>query len=74
MRRTRWNDLNPRTRQVLIGAATIEGALKAAALIDLARRPAGRVRGSKRAWALAITLTNSAGVVPIVYFTRGRRS
>jgi hypothetical protein len=51
----------------------IEGALKLAALIDLARRPASDVRGSKVKWALAIVLINSVGAVPITYFVRGRR-
>jgi hypothetical protein len=47
--------------------------LKIVALIDLWRRPAAQVRGSKLGWALAITLLNSVGAVPIAYLTRGRR-
>ena len=69
----KWGELNPRTRQVLIAGAAFEGTLKLAALIDLARRPAAGVRGSKRLWALAIVLINSVGAVPITYFVRGRR-
>jgi len=38
MRGNRWNELSPRTRRVIIAAASVEGALKTAALIDLARR------------------------------------
>ena len=53
---------------------TVEGLLKVAALVDLTRRPASEVRGSKRAWATAIVLVNSAGVLPVVYFRRGRRT
>jgi hypothetical protein len=53
--------------------AALEGAVKVAALVDLARRPASQVRGSKAAWATAITLVNSAGAVPLAYFLRGRR-
>jgi hypothetical protein len=60
-----------RRRPILIGAA-VEGGLKIAALIDLARRPAQDVRGSKRLWALAIAVINSAGVVPIGYWVYGR--
>jgi hypothetical protein len=71
--RKRWNDLSPRTRQVIIAAASVEGALKTAALIDLARRPSAQVQGSKVAWAVAIILVNSGGAVPIAYFVRGRR-
>jgi uncharacterized protein DUF5652 len=45
-----------------------------AALIDLARRPASAVRGSKPAWVVSVLLVNSAGVLPVAYFIRGRRS
>jgi hypothetical protein len=69
----RWNDLDPRIRLAVRLVAAVEAGLKIAALIDLARRPAAQVRGSKRWWALAITLVNSAGAVPLVYFLRGRR-
>lgn len=74
MARKRWQDLSPRTRRLLLTGACIEGALKTVALIDLARRPANRVRGSKAAWAVAIVLVNSAGAVPIAYLVRGRRA
>lgn len=73
MGRKRWNELSPRARRVIIAGASVEGVLKAAALIDLARRPAVEIRGSKAAWAVAIFLVNSAGAVPIAYFIRGRR-
>lgn len=74
MATTRWNDLSSRARRLIIAIGTFEGLLKIAALVDLARRPASGVRGSKLRWALAITLINSVGVVPITYFVRGRRS
>jgi hypothetical protein len=51
----------------------VEAGLKIAALIDLAQRPARGVRGSKVGWAVAITIVNAAGAVPIAYFLRGRR-
>ena len=70
--RGKWEQLNPRTQRTLTVIATVEGVLKAVALIDLARRPPSQVRGSKAAWATAITLINSAGLVPIAYFLRGR--
>ncbi|MGY4769641.1 hypothetical protein ACXC9Q_22205 [Kribbella sp. CWNU-51] len=73
MTRTKWHDLSPRRRRVMIAGAAIEGALKAAALADLARRPPTEVNGSKTLWALAITLINAAGMVPIAYFVYGRR-
>ena len=69
----KWNDLSPRVRRLVVAAAAVEGTLKVAALVDLVRRPADTVRGSKRAWAAAIVLVNSFGAVPIAYFVRGRR-
>lgn len=53
--------------------AAVEAGLKIAALIDLAQRPGPQVRGSKRSWAFAIALVNSAGAIPLIYFLRGRR-
>jgi hypothetical protein len=73
MARKKWNELSPRTRRLVVAGASVEGALKIAALVDLARRPADRVRGSKKAWATAIVLVNSMGAVPVAYFVRGRR-
>jgi hypothetical protein len=69
----RWKDIDPRLRRALVLVGAVEAGLKFAALIDLARRPARRVRGSKAKWAAAITVVNAAGAVPIVYFLRGRR-
>jgi hypothetical protein len=72
-RKRRWNELSLRTRRLIIVAATFEGLLKIGALIDLARRPADEVRGSKPKWATAIVLVNSGGALPLYYFARGRR-
>ena len=66
------NDLEPRTRRFIVAAAAIEGVLKIAALVDLARRPSNEVRGSKVRWAVAVSLINSLGVVPIAYLVWGR--
>jgi hypothetical protein len=70
----RWHDLSPRVRRLILVGGTVEGILKVIALIDLARRPSSQVRGSKLRWALSITLINSGGAVPILYFTRGKAS
>jgi hypothetical protein len=72
--RTKWNDLQPRTRRLIVAAGAVDALLKIAALIDLARRPANEVRGSKARWAAALTLTNSLGTVPLAYFAWGRRT
>jgi hypothetical protein len=55
-------------------AGAIDGALRIAALIDLARRPSHEVRGSKARWAAGVSLINSLGVVPSAYFVWGRRN
>ena len=73
MEKKRWSELDPRAQQAILVGGAFEAGLKVAALIDLAQRPRSNVRGSKAAWAAALVLVNSAGVVPIVYLLRGRR-
>jgi hypothetical protein len=68
-----WNELSERNRRVVVAVGAVEGILKIAALADLRRRPAEKVRGSKKVWAVVITLGNSAGVIPLLYFVWGRR-
>ena len=72
MARTTWQELSPRRRRIVIVTGVVDGVLKVAALVDLWRRPAAEVRGSKAWWAASLAVTNSAGVLPIVYFTYGR--
>ena len=72
-KKKKWDELNPRTRQLIIVAASLEGVLKIAALADLARRPSSEVRGSKARWAAAVSLINAFGAAPIAYFAYGRR-
>lgn len=69
----RWNDLDPRVRRAIIIGGAAEGALKIAALIDLKRRSSAEVLGPRIGWAAAITLINSVGAVPVLYFRFGRR-
>jgi hypothetical protein len=70
----RWDELSPRTRKLILVGATVEGALKIAALVDIARRPANEIRCSKAKWAAALVVVNSAGALPVYYFARGRRT
>ncbi len=56
----------------MLGAA-FEAGLKIAALVDLTQRQQQDLHGSKARWAAAITLVNFAGLVPIMYFLRGKR-
>ena len=69
----KWDELSPRARRLIVAGGVVEGVLKVAALVDLARRPADEVRGSKVRWALVVTFANSFGLVPLTYFLRGRR-
>jgi hypothetical protein len=69
----RWRDLSPRSRKLIMVGASLEGALKIAALVDLWRRRADQVRGRKWVWATAVLFANSLGTVPLAYFVKGRR-
>jgi hypothetical protein len=71
--RKRWHDLSPGVRRLLLAAGTAEGALKIAALVDIRRRPAAEIRGSKLVWASVVTVVNSFGIAPLVYLRFGRR-
>jgi Phospholipase_D-nuclease N-terminal len=70
---TWWSDLSEASRRLIIAAAIGEVVLKMAVLIDLRRRPASQIRGSKWMWIIAAVLVNSAGVGPLSYFAFGRR-
>lgn len=71
--RRKWSDLSGRSRTLIISVAVADGILKAAALIDIKRRPASQIRGPKWVWAPVVAVVNSAGVVPTSYFVFGRR-
>ena len=62
-----------RNRKLIIAAAIAEAILKMAVLIDIRRRPASQIRGSKRLWIIAAILVNSAGIGPLSYFAFGQR-
>jgi hypothetical protein len=69
-RRKAWADLSPGVRRMISLAGVVQLLLLAAAQLDLLRRRAEDVRGSKWAWRAA-TLVNFVG--PIAYFLFGRR-
>jgi hypothetical protein len=69
----RWSDLSERNRRLIIAAAIGEAVLKTAVLIDISRRPASQIRGSKPLWIIAAVVVNSAGVGSLSYFAFGRR-
>jgi hypothetical protein len=64
--RWQWSDLSPRSRRLIIAAATAEAGLKTAALIDIKRRPASQIRGPKWLWAVVVVLVNSLGGTDLV--------
>ncbi len=66
----KWAELSDRQRALLVGAAAAELSLKIAALIDIKRRPAERIRGPKALWRAAMVI-NLIG--PLSYFAFGRK-
>jgi hypothetical protein len=69
----KWSDLSKRSRTLITGAALAEASLKAAALVDIKRRPAAEIRGPKWIWAAIVVVVNSFGLAPLSYFLLGRR-
>jgi hypothetical protein len=70
MAKKKWSDLTSAQRGAISVGGAIELVLTTAALRDLARRPADRVRGPKVLWALS-TVVQPFG--PLAYFAVGRR-
>jgi len=69
-KKKKWSELSGRSRRLIIVTGVIEIALLLATLVDIKRRPANRIRGSKRMWT-ALAFVNIFG--PIAYFAFGRR-
>ena len=69
-RPARWIDLSENTRRGIGIAASVQMALLASAILDLARRPSSQVRGGRK-WAwLPVLFVNFIG--PLAYFAFGR--
>ena len=66
-----WSDLTPTQQRAIGVAASIEIVLTTIALTDLAKRPAGQVRGAKALWALGCFVQPFG---PICYLAFGRRA
>jgi hypothetical protein len=69
-RRTRWKDLTDTQKFAFGFLGAIELSLLVAALLDIRRRPAEQIHGSKRMWT-ALAFIEFFG--PIAYFLFGRR-
>lgn len=71
MRSRRWDEMSTMKKVTVMVLTAVQVSLAVTAWTDLASRPAERVNGSKRTWALVICI-NFVG--PIAYFLRGRRA
>ena len=70
----RWSELSPVMRAVIVKLVVLDVGLKCWALADLVSRPQNQVKGSKTAWAIALTISSSAAVLPATYLTWARKS
>jgi hypothetical protein len=70
MRQKQWKDLTVAQKRSLVLLGALQLALLAAALLDIRRRPAEAINGSKRLWT-AVVFVNFIG--PISYFLFGRK-
>lgn len=69
MAKRRFSDLSPRNQKLIIALGSVQVALNLAAQVDISRRPASQLRGSKTKWRL-VSLINIFG--PLTYFRWGR--
>ncbi len=72
--REQWEQMSASQRGGFAVVATVDLALRAWSLVDLARRPDAEVHGKKWWWGAGLTLVNSAGVLPATYLLWGRRA
>jgi len=66
----KWNERSRLGRRLIAVTGAVEVAFLVATLIDIKRRPADEIKGSKRTWT-ALAFVNIVG--PIASFTVGRR-
>jgi hypothetical protein len=66
----KWSERGRLSRRLIVVTGVVEVVLLVATLIDIKRRPAAQIKGSKRMWT-ALAFVNIVG--PIAYFTLGRR-
>jgi hypothetical protein len=70
-RRTTFSELSTPRRIGIVLLGAIQVSLLVAAQVDIQRRPAAQINGSKTVWRL-ICLLNTVG--PLSYFRWGRRN
>ena len=66
----KWSELSTPCRALIVVGGAVELALLGAALIDIKRRPAAEIRGSKGMWT-ALSFIDVIG--PLSYFAVGRK-
>ena len=70
MREKRWKDLTDAQKRGIVFLGVLQLALLITALIDIRRRPADSINGSKRLWTAVVFIN---GIGPIAYFALGRK-
>ena len=70
MSKKKWSHLTVAQKRIIYVAGAVEVVATAAALRDLARRPADQVRGPKAVWVVAFFVQP---VGPLAYFAAGKR-
>ena len=70
MRQKQWKDLTDAQQQGIVFLGVLQLALLITALIDIRRRPADAINGSKRLWTVVVFIN---GIGPIAYFVVGRK-
>jgi hypothetical protein len=70
MATTQWDELTGTQQALILTGISVELALTATAIVDLARRPRELVRGPKALWALGLVIQP---VGPVAYLLFGHR-
>ena len=70
MQPKQWQDLTDRQKRGIVLLGALQITLLAAALIDIRRRPADAINGSKQLWTAVVFIN---GIGPIAYFVVGRK-
>ena len=70
MREKQWKDLTDAQKRGIVFLGALQLALLITALIDIRRRPADAINGSKRLWTVVVFIN---GIGPIAYFVLGRK-
>ena len=70
MQPKQWQDFTDRQKRGIVVLGVLQLMLLAAALIDIRRRPAEEINGSKRLWTMVVFIN---GIGPIAYFLLGRK-